>query len=305
MPEFEIIDAHVHTYPTREMGLRTKGNVGDGNDLGGTMEELNEAMAEGAISRSVVLCLHPYADMREALLSRLPGGLSDVQQAQAEAEVEETLQARQIRRNEWTCESASQHQGIIPFIAVDPSMPTEAICREIEGRVRDNGAKGLKLHASLNRFHPYDPRLNPAYDLAQEQGLPIVFHGGNFTEGTAQYSRPKEFKDVAQRFPKLTFVLAHLGQDYFDETREIAALYPQVHFDCSAIISSVGKPGGIGSDEIVSLIREIGVERVQFGSDYPFFHPAWAAAALLSLPLTTDEKRLICADNARRTLRLD
>ncbi|MCH8189846.1 MAG: amidohydrolase [Chloroflexi bacterium] len=304
MPEFEIIDAHTHTYPTQEIGRRAKGNAGDGNDLSGTVDDLEAAMAAGGISQAVMLCLQPYADMRDAALARLPDGLDGPARAKAEAEVEETLVGRQQRRNQWTCEVARERPSLIPFLTIDPSMPADAICSEIDERVRNEGARGLKLHASLGRFYPYDPRLFPAYDLVQEMALPVVFHGGSFFEGRDEYSRPRNFKEVARRFPRLSFVLAHLGQGFVDESLEIAALYPQVAFDCSAIISGVGSPDGVGADEFVSLVRDLGVDRVQYGSDYPFFDPPRGAEVLLGLPFTNDEKRLICADNARRALRL-
>lgn len=306
MPQFDIIDAHVHTYPSREIGLRTKGDVpGDGNTHAGTVEELEAAMAGGGISRSVVLCLHPYYEMREAALKRLPDGLGEVERRKAEAEIEEMLLGRQQRRNQWTCDVSKQRPALVPFLTFDPSMGAGAICREIEDRVQRQGARGIKLHASLNRFYPYDPRLFPAYDLAQELGLPIVYHGGSFIGATGEFSRPKHFTEVARRFPRITFVLAHLGsQRYLEETREIAGLYPQVAFDCCALVSGVGRPGGLSPGEFVAVVREVGVHRVLFGSDYPYFDPARAAAALLALPFTDDEKRLVLAGNARRILRL-
>ncbi len=305
MPEYEIIDAHVHTYPSREIGMRAKGDAaGDGNAYAGTIEELEAAMEAGGIGRSVMLCLQPYADMRDAARARLPSGLDGAERAKAEAEIEAMLLGRQQRRNQWTCDVARARPALIAFLTLDPSMPAEAICQEIEVRVREKGARGIKLHASLGKFYPYDPRLFPAYDLAQEMGLPIVFHGGSFFEGRGEYSRPRNFQEVARRFPRLAFVLAHLGQGYIDESREIAGLHPQVAFDCSAIVSGAGGPGGPSRQELGGLLRELGMHRVQFGSDYPYFDPARAAAAFLALPLTPDERRLVLADNARRTLRL-
>ncbi|MBI3742916.1 MAG: amidohydrolase [Chloroflexi bacterium] len=304
MPDIEIIDAHTHTYASREIGLRAKGDAAtDGNTLGGTIEELEAAMGLGRIRRAVMLCLHPYADMREAAIAKIPATLVDAERAKAEADIEAMLLGRQQRRNQWTCEVAQQHGNLIPFITFDPSMPADTICAEIEERGRQ-GSKGIKLHASLGKFHPYDPRLFPAYDLAQERGLPVVFHGGAFFGGRGEYSRPKNFKEIATRFPRLTFALAHLGQGYIDEPRELAGLYAQVAFDCSAIVSSAGEPGGMPPQELVALVREVGVHRVQHGSDYPYLDPVRAAAKLLSLPFTADEQRLIAADNARRLLRL-
>lgn len=302
MPTFDVIDAHVHTYPSPEIGLRAKANAGDGNNLRGTIEDLSIGMTEGPISTSVVLSIHPYWDMRRAAMAKIPANLDDSLKSKAKTEIEELLLARQQRRNQWTCETSVSNSSLVPFITVDPSMPEQAICSEIETCVKNQGARGIKLHCSMNRFFPYDPRLRAAYELVQNYNLPIVFHGGNFSQGTSKFSRPKEFKRLADQFPRLNFTLAHLGSTYFTETKEIASLFPKVNFDCSAVISGVGQAAGLSSNEIVHLIRAIGIHRVHFGSDYPFFNPVTALANLLKLPLTTDEKRLILADNARRSL---
>jgi uncharacterized protein len=64
---------------------------------------------------------------------------------------------------------------VIPFASVDPLAPDAA------GRLRElaaAGARGLKLHPSLQAFVPSDRVHYPLYEAAAELGLPVVFHTG-------------------------------------------------------------------------------------------------------------------------------
>ena len=57
-------------------------------------------------------------------------------------------------------------------------------------------------------------------------------------------------------------------------------------------------------DEFVWTIRNVGIEHVLFGSDYPQYSLAANLAALERLPLTEDEKKAIRIGNAARLLGL-
>ena len=152
-------------------------------------------------------------------------------------------------------------------------------------------------------FFPNNRLLWPAYQTAQELRLPVIAHSGTF--GTpVQYAQPKNFDEVLASFPNLTLVMAHLGMGYFDETTSLARTYPNLQFDCCAIINLTGAAGGPSDAELTALIREIGVERVMFGSDFPWFDPADAIQRLLGLDFSEQEKRLLLAENAIRIYKL-
>lgn len=62
-------------------------------------------------------------------------------------------------------------------------------------------------------------------------------------------------------------------------------------------------PWRLGDAEAVALVRRLGVARVCFGSDYPWFDPAADAARVGALPgLTDGERAAILGENARRLL---
>jgi len=181
---------------------------------------------------------------------------------------------------------------------------TADLQEEIEDKVKNHGAKGIKLHPASNRFFPYDRSLWPAYATAMEMGLPILFHSGTaeiagYTE--TDFARPRHFAQVLQNFPKLTVILAHFGKGFLEEALELAQKYDNVYFDTSAIISGTEVKGGFSNaGQAVEMMRAVGVPRILFGSDWPWYDPLLAIEHINSLNFTEEEKRKILGENAAK-----
>lgn len=72
---------------------------------------------------------------------------------------------------------ASAHSDVlVPFASVDPQDGASgvAMLRDLAAA----GARGLKLHPSLQAFCPNDPAFAPLFDAAEELSLPVVIHTG-------------------------------------------------------------------------------------------------------------------------------
>jgi len=298
MAEFEIIDAHLHTYPTAEIGLQAMDGRGRAGYTG-TIDELLGVMKDGGISKSVMLNLTPQPDMREAALARLP----EAERERARTEINEKIIARTIRRNQWTCDVAREHPELIPCINLDLEMTAERMREEILDKVKNHGAKGIKMQPANQRFFPADEPVQTVYQTALELGIPVFCHAGKF-QNAPDYARPAKFADVLAQYSNLTFILAHIGHGYEEECVELAASYPNVSFDLSACISGSEAPDTMGDEEAVALLRKIGVEKIMFGTDYPWYDPIRDSQRIISMPLTDDEKRLILSENAKRILKI-
>ncbi len=294
MSHFPIIDAHVHTYPTAEIGLQAMQGAGQSGSSG-TVDELLELMRSGNIEKAVMVNMTPVADMRDVALAR----------GQSEDEARTLVVERLRRRNTWTCQVAREHQELVAFISLDPCMgQTEAVA-EVR-RAVGLGARGIKLHPAAQRYYPSDRALWGAYEEAQAQGLPILSHSGAAAEGGPEspYARPKQFAEVLETFPRLTLVLAHLGLGCWEESVEMAGHHPNLFFDSSAAINGTVETPPLPDEEAVGVIRKISIERVLFGSDWPWFDPLRDAERIDRLPLSNDEKRLLLRENAFRVLGL-
>jgi uncharacterized protein len=302
-----IIDAHVHTYPTAAIGQQALQGMGQSGSAG-TVGELLGVMAGGKISYAVLANMTPTYDMRLSALENIPAGIPQTEREKAEKDIREKVIDRMKRRNLWSCASAGENPALVPLISVDLLQTPADMQAEIEDKVKNHGAKGLKLHPVSNRFYPADRGLWPAYQRAVDLGLPILFHSGEaevagYTQ--ADYARPANFEPVMQNFPKLVLILAHLGKGYLEESLALARKYDHVYFDTSAILSGGEiKSGFTSAGEAVKLIRSIGVSRVLFGSDWPWFDPLPAIRQIEGLDLSGEEKRMILGRNAAGVFRL-
>jgi len=164
--------------------------------------------------------------------------------------------------------------------------------------------KAIKIHPALDLVFPTHPGYGPIFELAQQQGLTVISHGGG-SEGApyaaeTDYCEPQGFTSVLRDFPGLQLVVSHLGYPYLGPLVEMAAEYPNLHTDLSFVL-------GIEELEQTTLreaIRGFGVDRVLFGTDFPYFDPETMLDRLQALALTADELEKITSRNALRVFGL-
>ncbi|RJP19766.1 MAG: amidohydrolase [Candidatus Abyssobacteria bacterium SURF_5] len=297
MTDCFVVDAHVHTYKTAEIAGQAMGGAGQA-DCRGVPEELLSFLDEAGIARAVQVNMTPMREMYEAALEKLP----EEEREKNRSAIITKMSDRVRRRNEWTCALAREHQQLVAFPSIDPLMPADVMVEEIE-TCKKLGAKGIKLHPAEGHYYPRDERLWPAYKKIQELEMPVITHGGLFMMARdVHYTRPSNFEPVLESFPELKLVIAHLGHGFWDESIALAKKYRNVCFDTSAVLSGVEHLQILTDEEGVDLIRKLGIDRVMFGSDYPWFDPRMDLKRFLRLPLTPPEKEKVLGENSRNIL---
>lgn len=193
-----------------------------------------------------------------------------------------------IKLNEWYAELAHRSDKIIPFGGIHPdSDPAEL------DRFPALGLRGLKIQPNAQHVFPNDPRLLPMYKKAAELGLIVVFHAGDEENGfKGEFSQPEHFVPVLEQFKELTIVLSHLGGFRTWDRLDLVLGYPNVWYDTAHV------PGNLPDDEVATLVRKIGVERVVFGSDFPFSDHANDRAAVERI-LGSDADAVLSRNPAR------
>lgn len=304
MREYPIIDTHTHTFPTREIG-RQAIQMLPHQGASGVIEDLLPDLAAAGFAQAVMLNFTPTGEMREDNLVREGKTAPPAKWGVVEEQVRQNIAGRVQRRNAWTLKTAQENPNLIPFVGVDPRMGEDGMLQELDACVR-TGARGIKFHCSTQRSFPTDPGMWAVYRRAEELGIAVYFHAGWHPLGChlSDYARPARFAGIARDFPKLNVVLAHIGLGWQEEAVQLAEAYRNIYFDSCLVITGTWNPPPLADDEVVSLLRNVGIDRVMFASDWPLCVPLKERQKAESLPLSDTERRLLFYENAQRILEI-
>lgn len=303
--DYFVVDAHVHLYRSERQGWLGRA-IYDRLDIGGTLEQLLRYMDEAGVAQSWVINAWPTQGLLQAGEAKLPKDLAGDALAEARKNVKGEVRAKLERVNDWLCSTTTMAPGrVVPLIGLDPFLGSEWMVGELEDKFK-KGAKGVKLIPTWGEFYPNDRVMWPAYEKMIELDMVMLSHSGAsnvlFDVGGTDYASPRYWTDVLVDFPKLKLVLAHLGYHWSfgygtseqAERVELAKRFPNVYFDLSQ-----NNEFGYSSFE-EEMIREVGVDRVLWASDWHAHRAIMGLEGVKNCGLTVAEKRKILGETARR-----
>ena len=166
-------------------------------------------------------------------------------------------------------------------------------------QMRQGAARGgriIKLHPTVQRFYPDEPALMDLYAEAQTLGLVVFFHGGRAgiePESAHRYALPRHYEAALAEFPNLQFILGHAGARDSEAMIALAARYDNAWLGIH----------GQSLTMLEKMIQSTDVDRLLFGTDWPFYHLGASLAKVLITTATPERKTLrqkILRDNAIR-----
>jgi predicted TIM-barrel fold metal-dependent hydrolase len=176
------------------------------------------------------------------------------------------------------------------FVYLNPRH-TQASLDELNRCVRDGPMVGVKLWVAQ---HCNEPTLDPIVARATELKVPVLQHAWEKITGNLPgESTPSDVAELAARHPPATIICAHTGGNWERGIRAIRP-YPQVYAEIC------GSDPTAGFTEMA--VRELGAERVLYGSDAGGRSFASQLAKVLGSEISDHDKRLILAGNLKRIL---
>ncbi|MBX7481098.1 amidohydrolase family protein [Qipengyuania sp. 6D47A] len=209
-----------------------------------------------------------------------------------------------IRRgNDHVLTLARQDSRVLPIGTVHPYDGEQGIV-ELE-RIAGLGIRVLKLHPHTQGFDASDPRVENLVRRAGELDVTVLFDNA----GIVPDDNVKLF-NLALACPDTTFVFAHMGAlgfrfwNLLPMARTAEGLFGEnINFDISAIVTLI--PESPLAEEFVWTIRNVGIDHVLLGSDFPQFSWGSTLEAFEKLGLTEEEKQKILYGNAQRLFGLE
>lgn len=264
-----IVDCHTHV-----------NSYGDENvdDLAGCIERLQLAMRRNRVDVAMVLTSYKVTPARPSTR---------------------------------TVVEATRH---LPNIHVIAGIPYKTFSQEVVDELRvlleAGDIKGLKLYPGYEPFYPADPKLEPAYKLAEEFDVPVMIHTGDTYSptGKVKYSHPINVDEVAVDFPKVRFLICHLGNPWFRDCMEVVYKNENVYTDISGLTL------GNFTDRFEAYMRQqlkemllwgMNPRKVLFGTDWPLVTMESYLQFMDELKLPPKDKQLMLYENAAAFYKLD
>jgi predicted TIM-barrel fold metal-dependent hydrolase len=240
------------------------------------------------------------------------------------------------RANDRLHEAVRAHPDRFAGFASLPTPDPKAAAEELERAVTRLGFKGAMVHGLTNGVFLDDRRFWPILERAQALDVPIYLHPSvpnqavidayygdllkewpgllraawGFTVETATQGVRLVLSGVFDAYPRLQFILGHLGEGLpFYLWRINMALgresKPGFSFrDAFTEHFSITTSGFWSDPALLCCVQELGVDRIMFSVDYPFAPNQPATQWLETIPLCAEDRAKIAGGNAKRILKL-
>ena len=218
-----------------------------------------------------------------------------------------------------------------------PTADPAAAADELERCVRELGFRGAMLHGLANGTFLDDKQFWPIYERAEKLDVPIYLHPGypddrvvgayyqdyakdfpqllragwGYTVETATLAIRLVLSGVFEKYPKLQFILGHLGETlpFLVWRVDMALARPGAaqHAGFRDVFCKhfqVTTSGFFSNPALLCCVMELGIDRILFAVDWPFVANAPGPRWMEQVPLCDEDKAKILSGNARRLLKM-
>lgn len=178
---------------------------------------------------------------------------------------------------------ASRPDRFYGFAFVHPERDRGRVYSMIETAVTRYGFCGIKAHR-------HDARITrEVCETARTFGLPVIY------DVTGEVS---VCELLAEEYPDVNFIIPHLGSFADDWRAQLAlidhlARHPNIYTDTSGVRRF---------DLLEQAARRAGAQKILFGTDGPWLHPAVELAKVRALELPAADERLVLGGNLMRLI---
>ena len=186
---------------------------------------------------------------------------------------------------------AAKTDGLWQYVIAHP-LQIETF-RQTEEMLSQSQCLGIKIHPE-EHVYPIRRHGEALFELAAKHNAIMLTHSGD------PNSLPRDFVHFANAYPNVRLILAHLGNGggaSGDPTLQVRAIQACKHDNVFVDTSSARS---IMPRLVEWAVKEIGSQRILFGTDAPLYSTAMQRARIDSADLSVEDKRNILCDNAMR-----
>jgi predicted TIM-barrel fold metal-dependent hydrolase len=198
-----------------------------------------------------------------------------------------------VKGNINAAQIVAETEGLLQYVVIDPLKP--ATYEQADEMLKLPKCVGIKIHPEEHGY-PIVEHGRKIFEFAAERRAIILTHSSE------QNSQADDFVPLVNEFPEVRLILAHIGCGWDgDLTHQVRAIQKSKHGNMFADTSSARS---ITPKLIEWAVKQIGPERVLFGTDTPLYHASMQRIRIDHADLSDGEKRMILRENAVRLFRL-
>lgn len=271
-----IIDIHTHTFPDK-IAARTIASM--------EQEIFN---AQGIKTRAAGTGI--YDSLVESTISS-GIDLSAVAPVATKPSQPQNINRLSAKANENYLESHVFYMG-----AIHPDCENY---KEIVNDIAAMDLRTIKIHPDYQSTFFDDDKYIRIMDYAADKGLGIIVHAGeDIGIPSPIHTTPDRVLNVLKHIQPDKLILAHMGGwRIWDEVEEKLVGQP-VYFDTAVALKD--DIPHLENEQFARIVRSHGVDKVLFGTDYPWYNQKQALNDLRAVSLDKQEMEKILGKNANR-----
>jgi uncharacterized protein len=166
----------------------------------------------------------------------------------------------------------------------------EDIC-EIDTKIKSNDYIGFKLLPDYHKY-PLDGKYyEDVFEYAENKCLPILTHTWGMAMYGDCYSSIDRIKNVVKRYKNIKLIMGHSIQGQCDDAIDIANNYKNTYLE----LTDTYRLNGV----LEKMVAKCGSDRILFGTDLPWYDPAYCLGCILYAKIHDKDKINILYKNAK------
>ena len=186
-----------------------------------------------------------------------------------DAEIPNQFVADYVRRNA---------KKMVGFAGIDPT--DRDWLEELRIAQDELHLKGVMVSPAMQDFHPSDTRAMRLYEQCEQRGLPVLFEQNHRQAAPkTEYAQPILLDDIARAFPGLRIMIGRLGHPWVEQTVVMLGKHPNMYANVAGLL----RQSWLSYTALLSAWEYGVMEKLLFGSDFPYRSPAACIEALYSV----------------------
>lgn len=174
---------------------------------------------------------------------------------------------------------------LLGYVAVNPHY-MDSWEEYLDRMLARPGFVGIKLHPDFNSYPPDGPLYHKIYQYADQHRLLVLNHS---------FGNARTIVEIAKAYPRMKMICGHqcayINRDDLNYLSANLSDRRDIYFDTTSSCLACGA--------IELYCNTFGSSRVLFGTDTPYFDPAYQVGRFLCCRLSESDRRQILRENMR------